>query len=365
MTRFVRLPSIEELEEKRLKAADLGHNMAAQEAPAAEAAAVPAAASGQQTVPALHADKAAANAVSQQSNDHVNSKNVQSRTDDEDETQQVDERDEEDSEDRDDNTGNNGATDGATTSPNASESEANDRDNDENQSSESDDNESDDSDGGSSVDDSDDESGDDNETNSDDNESNSAANDAGSNGSDTSNSQTNLTSTLTPTTGNQGTGSATFNNGTDDGSSQKEFSLQVTGLTVNDSPVSGTQEVRVAGVLVGNINLENGMGSLQFSTDTSGGSVAFPANFPTSISSTSSIAVGPVDTPILTGTFGASAGLKSVTATAENSTTSGSQLVASHEGNANDLAGQQAGEDVQSLDAAFESLRAGDLLMPV
>jgi len=63
MKRFIRLPSLEELEEKRLKAADLGHNIAAPEAPAAEAAVVPAAAGGQQTVAALHHAEKGARAV--------------------------------------------------------------------------------------------------------------------------------------------------------------------------------------------------------------------------------------------------------------------------------------------------------------
>jgi hypothetical protein len=350
MKRFIRLPSIEELEEKRLKAADLGHNMAAQQAPAAEAAAVPAAAGGQQTAAALHdAGQAAASAVSQKSDDDMDSNNLQSRTDDEDETQQANQRDEDESEDRDDNTGNTGATDGATTSADTSENEADDRDEDENETNDSDDNKSGD----------DDSQSDDNETNSDDDETTPADN-------NTSDGQTNLTSTLTPTTGNQGTGSAAFNIETNDGTTQKEFSLQVTGLTAGGSPVTGPQEVRVAGVLVGNINLVNGTGSLQFSTNASGTGAAFPANFPTSISSTSSIAIGPLDTPVLTGTLGASARLKSVTAAGEDSAMSSSQTVASDGGGqAQDMAGLKGNEDVQSLDAAFESLRAGDLVIPV
>jgi hypothetical protein len=136
--------------------------------------------------------------------------------------------------------------------------------------------------------------------------------------------ETELTANLTATTGNAGTAKSEFESETEGTTTEKEFSLKVTGATTNNTLITGTQEVRVGGVLVGSITLTNGDGKLEFSSDPDDDETAFPADFPTTIDATTVVAVGPQNTPILTGTFGTSSSLQSLTG-ANSIPASGSQ----------------------------------------
>jgi hypothetical protein len=115
-----------------------------------------------------------------------------------------------------------------------------------------------------------------------------------------------LSAALTATTGNQGTGSAEFKSKSDDGTTKRRFTLDVSDAKTNGTLVTGTQDVIVGGVLVGSIDLTEGSGELEFRTDADDDDTPFPSNFPTTIDSTTTVAIGPANAPILDGTFATS-----------------------------------------------------------
>jgi hypothetical protein len=307
MRRFSRLPSFEELEKKRLKAADLINGMSTRGeamepvATAAADAGKPAAESNLQIGAASKASLA-----SEQAENDTEGDDEENGQDDADDSDDVDQSEDNETDESDENDADEDETDG--TDDETDDSDEDESDEDESDEDESDEDESDEN--GSDEDDSDENGSDEDdgdETEDQDSDDDNESDDDESDDNDESEFSTNLTAT----TGNSGTGTAEFESETDDGSTEREFSLEVKGATTGASLVNGTQEVRVGGVLVGNINLTNGDGRLEFNTDADDDESPFPANFPTTVDATTTVAIGPNSAPILTGTFVTSSALKS------------------------------------------------------
>jgi hypothetical protein len=140
-----------------------------------------------------------------------------------------------------------------------------------------------------------------------------ASDSEGDNGDSENDNETQLSAALTATTGNQGSGTAQFKSKSEDGTTEREFKLNVSGVKTNGTSVTGTQEIRVGGVLVGSINFTNGSGKMELSTDADNDDTTLPSTFPTTVDSTTMVAVGPVIAPILTGTFATGTDSESLT----------------------------------------------------
>jgi hypothetical protein len=289
MKRFRRLPTIEQLEEKRLKAADLAQCAAAHGVVEVADVSTSSVASGPfLSNKAEQTSATSANLTSEQSEEVVDeedqsdeSNDTEESETDESESSESDEDESEESESEEDD------SDESDDEDDSSEDESNSDESDESDTDEDDESESeeDDSDDSDEEDESDDESG-----------------------------ETELSTELTATSENSGTGKAEFESETEGSTTNREFELKVNGATTSGALITGNQEVRVGGVLVGTISLTDGNGELKFSDNPDDDETAFPSNFPTTIDSTTVVAVGPQNAPILTGTLGTSSNLQSLTA---------------------------------------------------
>lgn len=328
MKRFRRLPSIEQLEEKRLKAADLANCSAAHGDEIVEVAnsSSSSLASGPQLANTTQqASATSVNLTSEESDEEEDEEDESNESDesdddddsDEDESEEVedeesdeegDEEEEEDEEEESDD--EEEESDESDDSEEESESEENESEEDESEESESDE-ESDDEDSDESDEDESEENESDDSEEEDESDEHSEEDDSDD---DQDENETELSADLTATTGNSGTGNAEFESETEGSTTNREFELKVTGATTNGSLITGNQEVRVGGVLIGNISLTDGNGELKFNTDPDDDESEFPSNFPTTVDATTVVAVGPQNTPILTGTFGTSSNLQSLAA---------------------------------------------------
>jgi hypothetical protein len=308
MKRFRRLPTIEQLEVKRLKAADLAECAAAHGVVEVTDGSTSSVASG----PYLsnkteQASATSANLTSEESEEEVDeedesdeSNDTEESETDESESSESEEDESEESESEEDDSDESDDEDDSSEDESDSD-ESDDSETDEDDESESEEDDSDDSD---EEDESDDDSDDEDESD-DDSDDDSDEEDSG---------ETELSTELTATSENSGTGKAEFESETDGSTTNREFELKVNGATTSGALITGNQEVRVGGVLVGNISLTDGNGELKFSDDPDDDETEFPSNFPTTIDSTTVVAIGPENAPILTGTFGTSSNLQSLVA---------------------------------------------------
>ncbi len=253
MKRFNRLPSIEQLEEKRLKAADLTTCPTVQGPASIEAANLTPSGS-------TSSSQLRASSLQEASTPKASITAEEAGDDSETENQETDDTDE------------TGDTDQTDDSDDSDETESNDTDND----------------------DTDEQNGDDN-----DNESNDTDNES----DDSDNGEMKFTAALTGT----GEGTASVKTDTDDGSAKTDFKLEITG-----APASQTFDVTVGTTVVGTVTTDaQGAGKLKLSSDPDDDEQVLPTDFPT-VDATTSISVGVTgQTPILTGTFAVSSELNS------------------------------------------------------
>lgn len=96
------------------------------------------------------------------------------------------------------------------------------------------------------------------------------------------------------------TGSATFKTYTEDGETETQFKVSVTGAAADTA-----LDVTVAGVVVGQITTDSsGAGTLKLSSDPKSDEQALPDNFPTAVAADTAVSVGTIAGTLAERTFG-------------------------------------------------------------